>query len=1013
MSVRSVLCGCLCVVLSAAVHADETSLKYLVEVKVERLDQAAELAAAGFDVAGVNRKTSMVGVVVTPDELLELEARGFPVTVRQSNAPGQAVDALLDYTDPQELSAFMDAVVAAHHDLAKKLTLKDTLFEGQKQYALQITKDVGVANDRPSFILDAQHHAREVMTPEIAKDMIDYLTSRYATDAAVQRWVDNINIWIVPSVNPDGGMYVFSSDDLWRKNRHPSCPVDNNRNYPSGWNACNGSSGVCSNDTYRGTAGGSEPETQGLMQLTSDKHPFFTLSYHTYGEYLMYPYGCSDPDERQALDEVAQGLNAILENDAGVTGQYATGPVWSTIYLADGASIDTQYGLYGAYAYVIEANASGFSPDYATWRDVTVQRQRTAWSYFLDKTLDGTQIRGKVTDFLTGAPLAATLNLQEVTFTHGEAPRKADAAGNYHLLVHSNGTYHVSYSAPGHCTATQAIASGLTDRVDVVLGQPDVPAGVSAVPAGDYAIDVSWQPAVNADQYRILRSLNPGGPYTLAGTVPASQTTFHDTLISGVATYYYVVRSVQGCDSGNSAEASAATTGNCFVGPAFAGVATATNAASSTCTMNLSWPAAATRCGGSVTYRVYRNTIAPFAPSPSNLIVAGLTGTSYADRGGLAYPGSYAYIVRAVDIGNGADDGNFSAITGQPTGPIAVGTWSDNAGDTGPPQLLSASPWGVRPTGGKTAPKVYSTGTYANNVCAALTSPPIGLSTGSTLAFASKYDMEADFDLGIVEVATGPSFGAWTKVAVNYPDDLPNGGNACGIPTSGANTVFSRTFATPVYPASPYTGSLAAYAGQTIKLRWRFSSDAGLTRAGWWVDDVAITNAQLPTTCAAGTPPNPKEPSADGGMKASPAPSGTAIQLTYLPGCGTLDHAVYWGAGPIAGSLVWTNAACGLGSSGLASFDPGTPPPIPLLFRDRRAEWDEGRELWHGYGRRASRSRRRRPLRPAEGPHGNLSLNHDQRAARSQARREGPHHPARSRTVHDRQGARQRPELPR
>ena len=192
--------------------------------------------------------------------------------------------------------------------------------------------------------------------------------------------------------------------------------------------------------------------------------------------------------------------------------------------------------------------------------------------------------------------------------------------------------------------------------------------------------------------------------------------------------------------------------------------------------------------------------------------------------------------------------------------------------------------------------------------------------------------MESDYDLGIVEVATGPSYGTWTKVAVNYPDDLPFNGNACGIPTSGANTVFSRSISFPAYSASPYSGSLAAFAGQSIKLRWRFASDSNLTRAGWWVDDVAITNAELPSTCAAGTPPNPKEASADGGMKASPAPSGTSVQLHYLPGCGTLDHAVYWGSGPIVGSVAWTDAACSLGSTGVATFDPGDPPPGGFFY---------------------------------------------------------------------------------
>ena len=919
----------------SAIRAKEPELRYFVEVSVPSLDAARDLALEGFDVAGINRATMNVGLVVTLEELDRVQAMGWPVTIRSSNRDARAVDALADYTDPQELSAFMDQVVAAHPDLASKSVLQNTLFEGQKQYVLHITKDVGLDNDRPSFILDAQHHAREVMTPEIARDVMDYLTSRYATDATVQRWVDNINIYIVGSVNPDGAMYVFTTDPSWRRNRHPACAVDNNRNYPTLWGACNGSGTTCTSDTYRGTSAGSEPETQGLMQLTASVRPFFALSYHSYGEYLMYSYGCNDPDERSALGEVAQGLNAILPNDAGVTGQFATGPIWSTIYLADGGSIDTQYNQYGANAYVIEVSSSaeGFQPDYATWRNITVQRQRTAWQYFLDKTLDGAQIRGTVIDAGTGIPIPANLVLQEVTFTHGEAQRHADAKGHYRLLVHSAGTYHVSYAYPGYCTATREVSVGSGPSTqDVVLGRPGVPSGLSASGGGDNAIDLSWQPAANADQYRVLRSLTAGGPYMEVATVPGAQTTYRDTPVSGVATYYYVVRAVQGCDSGNSGEAAASTTGPCTVGPSFAGVSSVTNPASPTCALNLSWPAASTRCGGNVTYRVHRSPTSPFVPGPGNLIASGLTATTFADHDGLSNGASYFYVVRAVDGGNGTDDGNAVSLAANPTGVNALGTWTDSAGDTGTARMATSAPWSVSPTGGKTGPKVYATGAYANSVCSALTSPPITLQTASSLAFASKYDMETNYDVGIVEVATGPSYGTWTKVAVNYPDPLSFSGNACAIPTSGANTVFSRTIASPAYSVSPYVGSLAAYAGKSVKLRWRFSSDAGVAGAGWWVDDIAITNAVIPGTCSAGTAANPKEASPDGRMTASRAASGTSIDLTYVPGCGTTDNAIFWGSAPIGGGLAWTNAACGVGNTGRSSFDPGDPAPDGLFY---------------------------------------------------------------------------------
>jgi hypothetical protein len=110
------------------------------------------------------------------------------------------------------------------------------------------------------------------------------------------------------------------------------------------------------------------------------------------------------------------------------------------------------------------------------------------------------------------------------------------------------------------------------------------------------------------------------------------------------------------------------------------------------------------------------------------------------------------------------------------------------------------------------------------------------------------------------------------------------------------------------------------------------SSDGGVTGKGWWIDDIAITNAVLPGVCSAGVPLTPKEPSADGGMTASRPTAGPAVELLYQPGCGTTDNAIYWGSGPIAGSVTWTNAACGVGNTGRASFDPGDPAPDGFFY---------------------------------------------------------------------------------
>lgn len=391
--------------VSAAGASGPEPVRYFVDVPYNDPGDVRALARQGFDIAGVDRQSGFIGIVATEEELRRLSSLGHTYFLRETSHPlNPSAFALSDYTDPTELSAFMDQVQANYPNIAKKVLIKDGLFEGHIIYAMKITKDVDLPNERPTFSMDCQHHAREVMTSEIARDAIDYLTSRYATDPQVQAWVDSIEIWIIPMVNPDGIAYVFTTNNMWRGNRNPVCSVDLNRNYDFFWNGCGGSSGYCGDETYHGTAPDSEPETQGMVQSFSDVRPLFALSYHSYGEYLMYSYGCEDPDEMAVMDGVAQSLNSILVQDSGSTGGWATGPIWSTIYTADGGSVDSQYGRYGTNAYVIEVNTGGFQPDYATWRNITVQRQRTAWQFFLDRTLTNPQIRGKVTDASSGAP---------------------------------------------------------------------------------------------------------------------------------------------------------------------------------------------------------------------------------------------------------------------------------------------------------------------------------------------------------------------------------------------------------------------------------------------------------------------------------------------------------------------------------------------------------------------------------------------------------------------------------
>ncbi|HSF43806.1 MAG TPA: fibronectin type III domain-containing protein, partial [Thermoanaerobaculia bacterium] len=89
---------------------------------------------------------------------------------------------------------------------------------------------------------------------------------------------------------------------------------------------------------------------------------------------------------------------------------------------------------------------------------------------------------------------------------------------------------------------------------------PAAPTGLTATAASTTQIDLAWSAVTGATEYRIYRSTTSGGPYTQVGT--ATGTTFSNTGLTCNTAYHYVVRAFNGCESINSAQASA-TTGSC------------------------------------------------------------------------------------------------------------------------------------------------------------------------------------------------------------------------------------------------------------------------------------------------------------------------------------------------------------------------------------------------------------------------------------------------------------------
>ena len=249
------------------------------------------------------------------------------------------------YRTLSEIYAYIDTIIADHPTLTHKVNIGLSI-QFQQMWAIKISDRPEYDEDEPEIFYYAATHAREVITPEVLIHYMDYLTDNYGTDSLVTWLVDEREIWFVLVVNPDGYLYNEQTNPggggLWRKNRRlnpdMSRGVDLNRNYGYLWGYDdNGSSPSPPDPTYRGTGPFSEPETQNMRDFITTHEFSITVSYHSKGNLLIWPWGydyvyCPDEDIYAAIADSVTAYN-----------NYSPGPIW-TLYLVNGSSDDWGYG---------------------------------------------------------------------------------------------------------------------------------------------------------------------------------------------------------------------------------------------------------------------------------------------------------------------------------------------------------------------------------------------------------------------------------------------------------------------------------------------------------------------------------------------------------------------------------------------------------------------------------------------------------------------------------------------
>ncbi len=330
-----------------------------------------------------------------------------------------------------------------------QIQLVGTSYGGRQFYGLKITDNPTVEEDEPEHLYVANMHGDETTGLIICMNLIDYLLQNYGTDPRVTNLVNEIEIWIVPTMNPDGYVSVT---------RYNGGGSDLNRTFPEG----------APPNPEPNTTTGRPPEVGAMMNWSAGKSFTLAASFHGGALVANYPFDNDGSGSRYTPDEdlfvyiseLYSWYNQPMWNGAWPHG-ITNGVDW---YEVTGGIQDWYYRYMGCNAVTMEIGDTK-TPAYSSMPTYW-ENNRESMLHYMESCLIG--VRGLVRNSATQAPLAATVAIvgrDHNTYTDPNV-------GDYHRMT-LPGIYNLTFAATGYTTVTAyniPVSSGAATRLDVWMG---------------------------------------------------------------------------------------------------------------------------------------------------------------------------------------------------------------------------------------------------------------------------------------------------------------------------------------------------------------------------------------------------------------------------------------------------------------------------------------------------------------------------------------------------------------
>ena len=427
---------CIIILLLSISFSKET-----VRIHINSMSDYIILSEMGIELDH-HRTDKEVHAYVTDKEINTLQDNGYQIDYITNQAreyylsliedPQNSDNPFRSYHNYNEMTDFLTNINSQYPDITSLESIGQSV-QGRELWVMQITDNPNLDEPEPQFKYIANMHGDETPGREFSLYLIEWLCENYNINNRATYLVNNTDIYIMPSMNPDGFELGI---------RYNANGIDLNRDFPDQFN-----------DPLN-TLDGRQPETRAVMEWSWEHN--FTLSANMHSGALVanYPYdgptsgtysACPDDDLFVDLALIYSENHPTMYQSTSYNQGITNGAYW---YALNGGMQDWNYVWENNFEITLEQSNtkwpnSNLLPQ--LWDD-----NKESMISFLEQVHTG--VRGYVLDAITQDPISAIISVEGIDH---DIKNHIEHGDYYRLLT--PGAYNITAFAFGYEPLTQEI----------------------------------------------------------------------------------------------------------------------------------------------------------------------------------------------------------------------------------------------------------------------------------------------------------------------------------------------------------------------------------------------------------------------------------------------------------------------------------------------------------------------------------------------------------------------------